>query len=263
MQLSQQASYKAEIHELYAEMLSMREKSEMQAAMSAQTRRLESLSLTVESEPENVLNTASPSRCSSWILPSEMMITPDRPTTSGLQTPTGAPVQLGPSPVTQQYSRRSDLSIPPAQWGNQDGQEEGEKECELFRDPLQVEGDPVEALLEHDRGMEHQDDLHIAMVPVPSNHDISSQAGRRCVNGQLVRPEPPRDDSPSTACNSSTVTASRGARLGRADLPCFGQPPPGIVQAPSMQLPPPPTPPPTSCRRSPTASAELYPRRHP
>ena len=49
MQLSQQASYKAEIHELYTEMLNMREKSEMQAAMSAQMCRLES-------------NTSSPSR---------------------------------------------------------------------------------------------------------------------------------------------------------------------------------------------------------
>ena len=49
--------------------------------------RLEQPSLTVEAEPENVLNTASPGRTSSWILPSEMMI-PMRPTTGGLQTPT-------------------------------------------------------------------------------------------------------------------------------------------------------------------------------
>ena len=110
----------------------------MQAAMSAQMCRLESPSLTVESEPDNVLNTASPGRRHSWILPSEMMRTPDRPTTGGLQTPTGAPVQLGPCPVTQQYSRRSDLSIPPAQWGNQDGRDEGEEECELFRDPQEI-----------------------------------------------------------------------------------------------------------------------------
>ena len=101
MQLSQQASYKAEIHELYTEMLNMREKSEMQAATSAQMCRLESPSLTVESVLDNVLNTASPGRCSLWILPFEMMRTPDRPTTSALQTPTGAPVQLGPSPVAR------------------------------------------------------------------------------------------------------------------------------------------------------------------
>ena len=127
------------------------------------------------------------------------MITADRPTTSGLQTTTGAPVQLGPSPLAQQFSRRSALSIPPAQWGNQDGREEGEEECELLRDPPQVEGDPVQALLEHDQGMEPQDELHLATVPAPSNHEVSSQMGPRCVNGQLVRPEPPRDDSPSTA----------------------------------------------------------------
>ena len=157
----------------------MREKSEMQAAMSAHMCRLESPTLTVESEPENVLNTASPNRCHSWILPSEMM-TPDRPTTSGLQTPQGAPIQLGPSPVTQQYSRRGPLSIPPAQWGNQDGREEGEEECELFRDPPQVEGDPMGALLEHDQGREHQDALQIATVPVPSNTHTSSQTGPRC-----------------------------------------------------------------------------------
>ena len=62
MQLSQQASYKAEIHELYTEMLNTREKSEMKAALSANMRRLEQPSLTVEAEPENVLNTAAPSR---------------------------------------------------------------------------------------------------------------------------------------------------------------------------------------------------------
>ena len=84
----QQASYKAEIHEL---MLNMREQTEMQAALSAKMRRLQQPSLTVEAEPdENVLNTASPSRRSSWTLASELM-TPARPTTGGMQTPTGQP----------------------------------------------------------------------------------------------------------------------------------------------------------------------------
>ena len=36
-QLSQQSSYKAEIHELYAEMLNMRQKSEMQSHLLAHT----------------------------------------------------------------------------------------------------------------------------------------------------------------------------------------------------------------------------------
>ena len=49
-QLSQQTSHKADIHELYAEMLNMRD-SEVKAAMSAQMRRLETPSRTVESEP--------------------------------------------------------------------------------------------------------------------------------------------------------------------------------------------------------------------
>ena len=61
-QLSQQASYKAEIHELYTHMLNMREKSEVQSALSAHMCRLETPSRCVESEPESVLNAASPGR---------------------------------------------------------------------------------------------------------------------------------------------------------------------------------------------------------
>ena len=53
-QLSQQSSYKAEVHELYTEMLNMREKSEMKSHLSAQMCRLETPSRSVESEPENV-----------------------------------------------------------------------------------------------------------------------------------------------------------------------------------------------------------------
>ena len=105
----------------------MREKSEMKASMPAQMCRLESPSRTVESEPDSVLNTASPGRCPLWILPSEVMQTPDRPTTGGLQTPLGAPVQLVPSPVAQQYSRRSDVAIPPAQSGSHPAREEDEE----------------------------------------------------------------------------------------------------------------------------------------
>ena len=56
------STYKAATHELCTEMLNMREKSELQAALSMKTRRLEQPSLTVESEPENVLSTASPVR---------------------------------------------------------------------------------------------------------------------------------------------------------------------------------------------------------
>ena len=101
-QLSQQSTYKAETHELYAEMLNMREKSEMQSHLAANVCMLEHSvpSRSVESEPENVLNTRSPRRCSKWILPEELE-TPNRPTSSGLQSPVGVPVQLGPSPQTR------------------------------------------------------------------------------------------------------------------------------------------------------------------
>ena len=87
-QLSQQSTYKAEIHELYTEMLNMREKSEMQSHLAANMCKIEHSvpSRSVESEPENVLNTRSPGRCSRWILPEELA-TPNRPTSSGLQSP--------------------------------------------------------------------------------------------------------------------------------------------------------------------------------
>ena len=66
--MSQQATYRAEIHELYTEITHMRDKSELQAALSAKMCRVESPSLSVEAEPENVLHTACPSRSPSWIL---------------------------------------------------------------------------------------------------------------------------------------------------------------------------------------------------
>ena len=69
MQLSQQASYKAEIHELYTEMLNMQEKSGIKAALSASMCRLKQPSLTVEAKPENVLNAASAGRRSSLMSP--------------------------------------------------------------------------------------------------------------------------------------------------------------------------------------------------
>ena len=126
-QLSQQASYKAEIHELYTGMLNTREKSEMKSALSAQMCRVEAPTRSVEAEPENVLKTVSPGRCSTWFLPHEIMATPERPTTGGLRSPEGLPLQLGPSPLTRQY-RRSPMEIPPTQWGNHVAREEGGKD---------------------------------------------------------------------------------------------------------------------------------------
>ena len=68
--------------------------------------------------------------------------------------------------------------------------------------------------------MEHQDELDIAAGPSPSSGNASNVSGPRCVNGQLVRPEPPRDDSLSTACNASSVSTSGGVRVGKAKLSC-------------------------------------------
>ena len=239
-------------------MLNVLEKSEMKSALSAQMCRLESPSRSVESEPENVLNTASPGRCSSWILPHEMMATPDRPTTAGLQSPSSVPVQFGPSPQTQEYCRRSPRRIPPAQWGNHDAREDGGEECELFRDPPQTDGDPTQTVFGLEHEMAHQDGLDIATAPSPSHGRASNVSGPRCINGQLLRPEPPSDDAPSTACNSSSVIASGGARLGKAAPPCFGAPP-GSNPVPSRRLPPPPPPPSSSCSSSPASNPAVYP----
>ena len=58
-QLSQQSTYRAEIHELHTELLSMKEKSEMKSHLAANMCRIDHTvpKRAVESEPENVLNT--------------------------------------------------------------------------------------------------------------------------------------------------------------------------------------------------------------
>ena len=203
-QLSQQSTYKAEVHELYTEMLNMREKSEMQSHLSAHMCKLEhtSPSRSLESEPDNVLNTASPGRSSKWILPSEMA-KPDRPTSSGLQSPSGMPVQLGPSPLTQEYCRPSPCCVPPAQWRNRYAREPGDEECELFGDvPPGHEENSLGVPAECEA---RQDELDNASTPSLSNSMAFNPAGPRCINSQLVRPTPPSDDSPSIACQASTV----------------------------------------------------------
>ena len=117
-QLSQQSTYKAEIHELHTELLNMKEKSEMKSRLAASMCKIEQSvpSRTVDSEPENVLNTLSPGRSPRWTLPQELEM-PNRPTSSGLQSPVGAPVQFGPSPQTREYARPP-CCVPPAQWGD-------------------------------------------------------------------------------------------------------------------------------------------------
>ena len=84
--LSQQADYRAEIHELHTELLNMRERSELKTHLSANMCRIEQTtpSRTVDAEPDNTLNTLSPGRTTRWILPQELE-TPNRPTSSGCE----------------------------------------------------------------------------------------------------------------------------------------------------------------------------------
>ena len=143
--------------------------------------------------------------------------------------------------------------------GNHDARKDGEEECKLFRDPPQAEDDPTQDVFDLEHGTAPQDELKTAAAPSPSNCSSSNLTAPRCVNGQLVRPEPPGDDAPCTACTSSAVTASGAVRLGKADPPCFGTSP-GIHPIPSRRLPPPP--PPLHCRvrSSPAGPTAVYPR---
>ena len=96
----------SDIHELQTELLNMKEKSEMKSHVSANMCSIDQTvpSRTVESEPENVLNTLSPGRSQRWILPHELE-TPHRQTSSGLQS------SMGSSPVG---SKSTDKGIHPA-----------------------------------------------------------------------------------------------------------------------------------------------------
>ena len=235
-QLSQQLTHKAEIHELHTELLNMKEKSETQSHLAANVCKIEQTvpSRSVESEPENVLNTRSPGRSTRWILPAELE-TPKRLTSSGLQSPVGLPVQLGPSPSTQEYVQQVPCGVPPAQWGDLHARE-GDDGCELFGN--MPEADDLDFLAAPAQNAEQQDELENAGVLVPANQ--SPISGAQCVNGNLVRPSDAGEEPPSTACRQSAVRALGGVALGRGP-PGFGKSP-GII--PGRQLPPPPPPPP-------------------
>ena len=97
------------------QILNMREKFEMQAALSAKMCRLEPPSLAVEAEPESVLNTPCRGRSPSWILALELM-TPVRPTTGGIQSPSRPLVAYEPSPPTQQHRRQQIVTYLVAPW---------------------------------------------------------------------------------------------------------------------------------------------------
>ena len=73
----------------------MKEKSEMKSHLAANVCKIEQSVPSRSVESENVLNSLSltPGRNSRWILPAELE-TPTRPTSSGLQSPVGAPYSL-------------------------------------------------------------------------------------------------------------------------------------------------------------------------
>ena len=143
----------------------MKEKSEMKSHLAANMCRIDQPvpSRTVESEPENVLNTLSlsPGRSTRWILPQELE-TPNRPTSSGIQSPVGAPVQFAPSPQTREYTPPPPCHIPPAQWGDVHGRA-GDEDCELFGGVLM--GDDQDLTADPLPAVQHPDELGNAGLP--------------------------------------------------------------------------------------------------
>ena len=251
--LSQQADYRAEIHELHTELLNMRERerSEMKSHLAANMCRIEQTvpSRTVEAEPENTLNTLSPGRSSRWILPHELE-TPNRPTSSGLQSPVGVPVQFGPSPMTREYSATPPAHVPPAQWGEFYGRASDDG-CELFG--AAPEGEDSDELCPQVAAPQ-PDELHDAHPPIAPLPQVPVIAAR-CVNGTILRPSNAEEDHPSTACQHSEVRAPGGVPLGRGT--------PGQQQSPGGRrgrdidppLPPPPPPPVPHASAAPSAAS--------
>ena len=163
--------------------------------------------------------------------------TPNRPTSSGLQSPVGAPVQLGPSPMTREYSATPPGHVPPAQWGDFYGRASDDG-CELFG--AVPDGDNSEELCPQAAVLQ-PDELHDAHSPIAPLPQAPLVAARR-VNGTILRPSNAEDDHPSTACQQSEVRAPGGVPLGRGT--------PGQHQSPGgrrgrdIEPPPPPPPPP-------------------
>ena len=222
-------------------MLNMREKSEMQSHLAANMCKLEHSvpSRSVESEPENVLNTLSPGRCSRWILPEELE-TPDRPTSSGLQSPVGVPVQLGPS-------RRHEntvilVHVVYLQLNGEicmlEREREREKSVNCLEMCLQVMNQVLWVIHSREERtrmswirLQHCMQL-ILLQRIYQVRDVSM--------ANLMRPRPAEEETPSTACRPNVVNAPGGVALGRGP-PGFGTSPGSI---PSRQIAPPPPPPP-------------------
>ena len=253
-QLSQQADYRAVIHELHTELLNMRQRSEMKSHLAANMCRIEQTvpSRTVDAEADNVLNTLSPGRNNRWILPHELE-TPDRPTSSGLQSPIGAPVQIGPSPLTREYSATPPGHTPPAQWGAFYGRA-GDDGCELFV-LLPGDGEPTEPICPQ-QAVHEPDELNDAHSPLAPPQQEPLVAAR-CVNGTLLRPGNAEEEPPSTACRQSEVRAPGGVQLGRTAAISGGLR--GRNLSPPVPPPPPPPPPPPVPHASAAPSAVTYP----
>ena len=255
-QLSQQADYRAEIHEFHTELLNMKEKSEMKSHLAANMCKIDQTvpSRTVESGPENVLNTLFPGRSTRWILPEELE-TPNRPTSLGLQSPVGPPVQLGPSPLTREYSVPPLGHIPPAQRGDVYDRA-GDDGCELFGAP--PESEEVDAPVCPAHAVQQPDELNDAHSPfAPPQPELLVAA--RCVNGTLLRPGQAEEESPSTACRQSEVCAPGGVPLGRG-VPGQQQSPGGLGGRNIVPpVPPPPPPPPPVPHASAAPGAVTYP----
>ena len=188
------------------------------------------------------LNTLSPGRSARWILPHELE-TPNRPTSSGLQSPAGAPVQFGPSPQTREYAPPPPRFIPPAQWGDVHGQA-GDEDCELFVGGMLI-GDDQDLPPDPLQAVQQPDELGNAEIP-PFQLPQQPMAAR-CINGNLVRPDNTDEEPQSTARRQSTVMAPGGLPLARG--PPGHQQSPGGLQGRNVPPPPPPPPPPpsTSC----------------
>ena len=253
-QLSQQSTYRAELHELHTELLNMKEKSEMKSHLATNMCKVDHImpSRTVASEPENVLNTLSPGRSPRWILPIELE-TPNRPTSSSMQSPVGAPVQLGPSPQTREYAPHPPCFVPPAQWGDVHGPH-GDEGSELFggvliADDQDLPTNPLQAV-------QQRDELGNTEIPPLQLHQ-QPLTPARCVNGSLVRPDSAEEEHPSTACRQSVVmhngpggggspgansnAASGGGAAGPSGSGGGAPPPPG--GPPGSSVPPGGTPP--------------------
>ena len=86
---------------------------------------------------------------------------------------------------------------------------------------------------------------------LPMTTNSSNVTIPRCVNGQLARPEPPRYDSPSTACNSSSVTASGGVQSWSTMFRCTSRNTPGPFETDATA---------STTSTDPSAHAAAYPR---